>query len=80
MYSHPQGGRFIPNITTIPGQNYVYHSSSGTHPGIQQTQLTPSTALNQTRPSFSQPQTTDAIVPSSPAYHANPSSGVSSAV
>ena len=80
MYSHPQGGRFISNITSIPGQSYAYHTSAAAHQGLQHVQITPSTALNQTGPSFAQPQTTNAVVPPSPAYHATLSSAASTPV
>ena len=71
MYSHPQGGRFVPNITPIPGQNYVYHPSSVVHPGLQNTQIVPSSALPRTISAYSQPQTTNTAAPS-PVYHPSP--------
>ena len=72
MYSHPQGGRFVPNVTTIPGQTYVYHPPAGAHTGVQNSQITPSAVLNQTGVSFSHPQTTNAILASSTGYHGTP--------
>ena len=71
MYGHPQGGRFVPNITPIPGQSYVYHPSSGVHPGLQHAQIPPSSTLNHTVASYTQPQTTDSIA-SSAGYHPSP--------
>ena len=80
MYGHPQGGRFMPNITSIPGQNYVYHSPSGVHPVIQHTQIAPSSTLNQTGSPFTQPQTTSSIASPSLGYHITSPTAVSTPI
>ena len=71
MYGHPQGGRFVPNIAPIPGQSYVYHPSSGVHPGLQHAQIPPSSTLNHTVSAYTQPQTAGSIA-SSAGYHPSP--------
>ena len=71
MYGHPQGGRFVPNIAPIPGQSYVYHPSSGVHPGLHHAQILPSSTLNHTVAAYTQPQTTGSIASSS-GYHPSP--------
>ena len=71
MYSHPQGGRFVPNISPIPGQSYVYHSPTGVHPGLHHAPIAPSSTLNHAVAAYNQPQTT-ATIASTAGYHPSP--------
>ena len=68
MYSHPHG-RFVPNVTPIPGQGYVYHPSPGVHPSLHH--ASPSTLNHPTVAAYPQPQST-ATTPSTAGYHPSP--------
>ena len=72
MYSHPQGGRFVPNVAPIPAQSYVYQSPPEVHPGLQHVQNAPPQTLNHRVSAYTQPQTTISIS-SAAGYHPSPS-------